>query len=48
MIDKSSMFLIVDDEPDMCWALQHILKKKGLVSKIAITGQEAHMLMEFK
>lgn len=46
MIDNSSMFLIVDDEPDMCWALQHILKKKGLVSKIASTGQEAHMLME--
>jgi len=46
MNDESRMFLIVDDEPDMCWALQHILKKKGLVSRIAITGQEAHSLME--
>ncbi len=45
MVGKDLMFLIVDDEPDMCWALQHILKKKGLVSKIAITGQEAHTLM---
>jgi DNA-binding NtrC family response regulator len=46
MINKSSIFLIVDDEPDMCWALQHILKKKGLVSKVAITGHEAHMLID--
>jgi DNA-binding NtrC family response regulator len=46
MTGKDLMFLIVDDEPDMCWALQHILKKKGLVSRIAVTGQEAHMLID--
>lgn len=46
MADNSSMFLIVDDEPDMCWALHHILKKKGLVSRIALTGHEARILMD--
>lgn len=46
MTDNCSMFLIVDDEPDMCWALQHILKRRGLVSKIALTGHEAHILMD--
>ena len=35
------LFLIVDDEPDMCWALENILKGKGCFSKIAMTGREA-------
>ena len=39
------LFLIVDDEPDMCWALQRILEKEGLISKVALTGQEALTLM---
>ncbi|MFZ2446996.1 MAG: response regulator [Syntrophobacteraceae bacterium] len=34
-------FLIVDDEPDMCWALHHILEKKGFAAVVALTAQEA-------
>ncbi len=41
MCDESLKFLIVDDEPDMCWALQHILKTAGYCSQHALTGQEA-------
>ncbi|MFH1489628.1 MAG: response regulator, partial [Pseudomonadota bacterium] len=41
MKEKNRLFLIVDDEPDMCWALEHILKKEGLSSLKAISGQQA-------
>lgn len=41
MYAERALFLIVDDEPDMCWALHHILKQKGLGVKIALTAQEA-------
>lgn len=41
MHDESSMFLIVDDEPDMCWALQHILETAGFCSQYALRGHEA-------
>jgi DNA-binding NtrC family response regulator len=41
MHDPVPMFLIVDDEPDMCWALQHILKTAGFCSQLALGGQEA-------
>jgi DNA-binding NtrC family response regulator len=46
MDKKKDLFLIVDDEADMCWALEHLLKKNGLVSKKALTGHEALTLME--
>ena len=46
MNDFGSDFLIVDDEPDMCWALQHILKGKGFLSRIAPNACEALRLME--
>jgi DNA-binding NtrC family response regulator len=39
------MFLIVDDEPDMCWALQHVLKTAGYCSQFALRGQEALQLI---
>lgn len=41
MANKKAIFLIVDDEPDMCWALENILKKTGLKSKKALNGREA-------
>jgi DNA-binding NtrC family response regulator len=41
MRDETSMFLIVDDEPDMCWALQHILKTAGFCSQSALSGHDA-------
>lgn len=43
---KGSGFLIVDDEPDMCWTLEHILRQKGYASRTALTGAEALSLME--
>jgi DNA-binding NtrC family response regulator len=46
MAAKRRLFLIVDDEPDMCWALEHILKKNAFLSKRALTGQEALNLMK--
>ena len=30
MTDPGELILIVDDEPDMCWALEHLLNKQGL------------------
>jgi DNA-binding NtrC family response regulator len=44
-MNEKDVFLIVDDEPDMCWALQHVLKGKGLLSKTALSGHEALALM---
>ena len=46
MNEKKDLFLIVDDETDMCWALEHILKKNAFLSKRALTGQEALNLMK--
>ena len=46
MKTKNDQVLIVDDEPDMCWALENILKKNGLRSKKASNGQEALALVE--
>ena len=46
MNGKKDLFLIVDDEPDMCWALGYMLKRNGFLSKRALSGQEAIRLME--
>jgi DNA-binding NtrC family response regulator len=46
MKDEDKLFLIVDDEPDMCWALENILKKNGFLSKKASNGQEAISLVK--
>ena len=45
MSDPTECILIVDDEPDMCWALEHILSKSGYVTQKALTGEEALRLM---
>ena len=39
-------FLIVDDEPQMCWVLKHILKRSGYNCLSALSGQEAMALAE--
>jgi DNA-binding NtrC family response regulator len=39
-------YLIVDDEPDLCWALEHLLASKGLPCQIAQTAQAALDLMK--
>ena len=43
---KEAFFLIVDDEPDACWALEHILEKAGASSERAASGHEALILMK--
>ena len=45
MDDDSEQVLIVDDEPDMCWALEHLLNKQGYVTCKALTALEALKLM---
>jgi len=46
MKSKETVFLIVDDEPDMCWALERIIEKNGARAKKALTAQEALRLLE--
>ncbi|MDP2046998.1 MAG: response regulator, partial [Deltaproteobacteria bacterium] len=46
MTDPGELILIVDDEPDMCWALEHLLHKRGYVTRKALSAQEALKLME--
>jgi CheY-like chemotaxis protein len=45
MTDKVNLILIVDDEPDMCWVLEHTLNKQGFVTRKALSGQEALSLL---
>jgi len=46
MSEKEPVFLIVDDEPDMCWALTQLLKQNGFCSKSTLSGEGALTLME--
>jgi DNA-binding NtrC family response regulator len=39
-------FIIVDDEPDMCWALENLLRQEGFAAKKAESGREALRLIE--
>ena len=39
-------FLIVDDEPEMCWVLEHVFKRAGYNCFSALSGQEAMALAE--
>lgn len=41
----TNLLLVVDDEPDMCWALEHILNKNGYAIKKALNGVKALALM---
>lgn len=43
---RNKYALIVDDEPDTCWAFEHILKRRGVRSATATNGQEALRLMK--
>jgi two-component system, OmpR family, response regulator len=45
MTDPGELILIVDDEPDMCWALEHLLNQQGYVTRKALTAREALKLM---
>lgn len=44
--EKEGAILIVDDEPDMCWALENILRENGMLSKRALSAREALESME--
>ena len=46
MTDPGELILIVDDEPDMCWALEYLLNKRGYVTRTAMSGQDALELTE--
>jgi DNA-binding NtrC family response regulator len=39
-------YLIVDDEPDVCWVLEHILASKGQCCQKALTAQATLDLMK--
>ena len=45
---REASVLIVDDEPSMCWALGHILKRSGIVSVTATTGEDALRLAQWQ
>jgi DNA-binding NtrC family response regulator len=45
MTDSGKLILIVDDEPDMCWALEHLLNKQGFTTKKGLSAQEGLHLM---
>jgi DNA-binding response OmpR family regulator len=38
--------LVVDDEPDMCWALGHVLRQAGYAVTSTTRGMEALELLE--
>ena len=46
MKDNNHVFLIVDDEKEMCWVLEHILKSCGILAETAYNGQDAIDLVE--
>lgn len=41
MPNQRPICLIVDDEPDTCWALEHILRKQGLRTRRALSAEYA-------
>lgn len=41
MNEGEKLFLIVDDEPDMCWILENVLAQNGYAVKKALSGREA-------
>jgi CheY-like chemotaxis protein len=46
MHKRGTLILIVDDEPDMCWALEHLLHRQGFCTKAAGSGQGALELLQ--
>ena len=40
-MDEKETILIVDDEPDMCWTLENILRHAGYAVTTTTTGAEA-------
>lgn len=44
-MNPEALFLIVDDDPDMCWALEYLLRKQGISSNTATSGKQALALL---
>ena len=42
---QNKLILIVDDEQDMCWALEHLLNKQGFTTLKGLSGREGLELM---
>ena len=40
MTDSRGVILIIDDEPDMCWVLEHLLNSQGLTTRQALSARE--------
>jgi DNA-binding response OmpR family regulator len=45
MKTKERTFLVVDDEPDIFWAMEHLMKQEGFVPVRALNGQETLSIM---
>lgn len=41
MPSKHPICLIVDDEPDTCWALKHVVERQGVRSRHALRAEQA-------
>ncbi len=41
MPSEHPICLIVDDEPDTCWALKHVVEKQGVRSRYALRAEQA-------
>ena len=48
MNQENAPFLVVDDEPEMCWILENILRKNGFTCMKAGSAQEAIALTELQ
>ncbi len=46
MNEKYAPILVVDDEPEMCWILENIIRKTGLACRTALSAREAIALTE--
>ncbi|MDP2975998.1 MAG: response regulator [Anaerolineales bacterium] len=46
MNKKQAPILVVDDEPEMCWILENIIRKAGLACITALNAREAIALTE--
>jgi CheY-like chemotaxis protein len=46
MRGEEQPILIVDDEQDMCWALEQVLRAGGFTVRKALSGQEALRVIE--
>jgi DNA-binding NtrC family response regulator len=46
MNEKYAPILVVDDEPEMCWILENIIRKTGLACRTAMNAREAMALIK--